>query len=82
MIKDTLLKGLSKEQIEKIKSCTNQDEILALAKEEGVELSDEQLDAVTGGGCTQMKCPFCGSTHIKWEGDRYVCDDCREFFIR
>ena len=82
MRKNTLLKGLSQEQINKIKSCKNQDEILALAKEEGVELTDEQLDVVSGGACTAMKCPFCGSKNVRFEGDRYVCDDCREFFIK
>ncbi|MDY6430979.1 MAG: hypothetical protein SPL00_04235 [Bacilli bacterium] len=51
-MKDELLKGLSKEQIAKIKACKNGEELLKLAKEENVELSDEQLEAVNGGGCS------------------------------
>ena len=44
-----LLKGLSEEQIAKIKACKNQQEIIELAKAEGVELTDEQLKAISGG---------------------------------
>ncbi len=48
-MREELLKGLTKEQIAKVKACKNSDEILALAKAEGVQLSDEQLEAVSGG---------------------------------
>ena len=48
-MKQELLKGLSEEQIAKIKACRNQEEILELAKAEGVELTDEQLKAISGG---------------------------------
>ena len=34
---------------EKLKSAKSVEELLALAKEQGVELSDEQLEAVSGG---------------------------------
>jgi len=49
MNKEELLKGLSTEQIAKIKACKSSDEMLKVAKEEGVELSEEQLAAVSGG---------------------------------
>ena len=52
MTRNELLKGLTPEQIEKVKSCKNRDELLALAKAEGIELTNEQLEAVNGGGCT------------------------------
>ena len=55
-MKQDLLKGLSEEQIEKIKACKTQEEILSLAKKEGVQLNDEQLAAVSGG---------CGSDNHK-----------------
>ncbi|HAQ52287.1 MAG TPA: hypothetical protein DCR12_05930, partial [Lachnospiraceae bacterium] len=60
-----LLKGLTDEQIKKVEECKNSDEILALAKEEGVVLNDEQLEAVSGGGCFgggDYTCPECGAT--------------------
>ena len=50
-MREELLKGLTEEQIAKVKACKNQEEILAVAKEEGIELTDKQLEAVSGGGC-------------------------------
>ena len=84
-MKKELLKGLTEEQIAKIKACKNQDELLALAKEEGIELSDEQLEAVSGGGCfsSSGKCEKCGSKDIKetyhngQTGEFYTCK-CRK----
>ena len=67
-MKQDLLKGLSQEQIAKVKACKNHEELLALAKAEGIELSDEQLEAVSGGICTStpdFQCPVCGSKDIK-----------------
>ncbi len=63
-MREELLKGLSKEQITRLEKCKDGKEILALAEEEGVELNDEQLEAINGGGCgsgKQIKCPNCGS---------------------
>ncbi len=85
-----LLKGLTEEQIKKVEACKNSDEILALAKTEGVQLSDEQLEAVSGGSCSSTnKCPECGSKNLRQisknvNGDStakmYKCCDCgREF---
>ena len=87
-----LLKGLTNEQIEKVKQCKNAEEILALAKKEGVELTEEQLAAVNGGFCeeTITKCPVCGSTNVKSEmpsgpADPYTnftCLDCGYFWSK
>lgn len=52
MARKVLLKGLSEEQIAKAKSCKNNSELLELAKEEGVELTHEQLEAISGGACS------------------------------
>ena len=70
-----LLKGLTEEQIKKVEACKNAEEILALAKEEGVTLSDEQLEAVSGGcgikdpyeyvvdETLEQTCPYKVATH-------------------
>ena len=85
MIED-LLKGLTEEQIAKVKACKNNEELLALAKEEGIELTDEQLEAVSGGVCTDTDvtpCPDCHSKdHVKKvqlagsSGKSYKCTKC------
>lgn len=54
-MKKELLEGLTDEQISKIRACKTQDEFLALAKQEGVELSAEQLSAVSGGACSSSE---------------------------
>lgn len=43
------LQSVTPEQREKAKSCKTPEELLELAKEEGYELSEEELDAVSGG---------------------------------
>ena len=57
------LEDLTPEQQERARSARSPEEVLALAKEAGYELTDEQLDAVSGGdswacwdvqGCTDV----------------------------
>ena len=85
-MREELLKGLTEEQKNKVKECKSTEEILALAKAEGVTLTDEQLEAVSGGACIEciIKCPKCGSgnwndeykeiNHIKYR--KFKCNDC------
>ena len=88
-MKEELLKGLTPEQIAKAKACKNQEELLALAKQEGIELSEEQLAGISGGGLCYstptFTCPKCGSTNVKvytltgpaskcWD---LTCKDCK-----
>lgn len=82
-----LLKGLSEEQIEKIKACKDSAELLSLAKAEGIELSDEQLAAISGGGliCSTptFTCPECGShnidaAHMNGSLHKYWDLDCKD----
>ena len=88
-MKKKLLKGLSEEQIAKVRACNNTDEILALAKEEGIELSDEQLQVVSGGGVcsvvsefgenltlTPYNCHKCGSNDVDGDGNKCTCKKC------
>ena len=47
---------LSPELMEKPKMCKSADELKALAEAEGVELSEEELGALSGGG-VEPECP-------------------------
>ena len=84
-MKEELLKGLSEEQIAKVKACKSLESLLALAKAEGIELTDEQLEAVSGGCFSSSgKCGKCGSTDISetyhnrgYAGEYYTCK-CRK----
>ena len=89
-MREELLKGLTEEQIKKVEACKSSEEILSLAKAEGVELNEEQLAAVSGGGCSNtVECRSCGSKNVKVisnnvsgipMGKMYKCRDCgREF---
>ena len=80
-MKQDLLKGLTEEQIAKIKECKNHEELLALAKAEGIELTDEQLATISGGGACSVisdigdkinptDCPKCG--YVWYVDDSYV----------
>lgn len=81
-MKEELLKGLTEEQITKLKSCSNAEEILSIAKEEGIELTDEQLETVSGGSICAPVCPFCGTKDDVFKGtteeteSKYVCKRC------
>ena len=86
-MKKELLKGLTNEQIAKVKACKNHEELLALAKAEGVELTNEQLNAVSGGGACSVisevgdyinpnDCPKCGANDPKKDGNKRTCKKC------
>ena len=84
-----LLEGLTDEQIAKVKACDGPEEMLAIAKEEGVELNEDQLEAVSGGNCvpTLKGCPRCGGNNlttvdINSDGSRvkYQCNACNCLF--
>ena len=52
-------RDLTDEQRAKVRSCESPEEMLALAQEEGLELTDEQLDGIAGGwsgGCSDYDC--------------------------
>ena len=51
IMRQDLLKGLSEEQIAKVRACKNPEDIFSLARHEGVELTDERLAAISGGAC-------------------------------
>ena len=41
--------GLSDDLKKKVTECKTAEELMELAKSEGIELTDEQLDAISGG---------------------------------
>ena len=43
-------KGLTQEQWDKLRECKTPEDILALAQAEGYELTDDELQQVSGGG--------------------------------
>ena len=78
-MREELLKGLSDEQKKKVAYCKSAEDVLALAKAEGVELNDEQLEAVSGGACdpNAYNCPKCGSSEIEHTGSgNFHCRSC------
>ena len=92
-MREELLKGLTKEQIARVKACKNGNELLELAKAEGVELTDEQLKAISGGGvCSvvsnigdainQSDCPFCGCNDVVVKDGWARCKGCGEKWNR
>ncbi|MBQ9042972.1 MAG: Nif11-like leader peptide family natural product precursor [Eggerthellaceae bacterium] len=52
---------LTEEQKKKVRECKTPEGLLALAKEEGYELSDEELEAVAGGAYIYCEVKQCES---------------------
>lgn len=86
-MKDELLKNLTDEQLEKARECKSEEELLDLAKKEGIKLTDEQLASVSGGcGAKQeeVACPICGNKNLDVDvryvnsSDQtiYTCPEC------
>ena len=64
------LEGLSPELKEKVLACKTTEELFELAKNEGMELTDDQLDAVSGGtiwySCDHEECAnYCARKDMK-----------------
>ena len=76
---------LSPEMQEKVRACKTAEEVLALAKEVGHDLTDDELDQIAGGavygGGTSWNCPNCNSTshhtiHTGTVNQQNVCNNC------
>ncbi|MBR3313640.1 MAG: Nif11-like leader peptide family natural product precursor [Atopobiaceae bacterium] len=68
---------LSEEQKAKARACKTPEDMLALAREEGYELSEDELDAVSGGGFwTEEKSNFATTQYDcnKLECNSFGCD--------
>lgn len=82
------LSDLSAELQAKMQKAASPEELLALSREEGIELSDEDLEKVSGGwdssGGGSLSCPICGSADVTIESiasssyleERRVCHSC------
>ena len=53
---------------EKLRACKTTDELLAVAREEGIELSDVELQGVAGGIDETMCAAYCGEYTVYPEG--------------
>lgn len=53
------------ELLEKLKSAKTSEELVSIAREQGIELTDEQLETVSGG--------------IEWTCQDFTCDKCKSF---
>ena len=67
MAMQDLFNKLTDDQKKKFENCKTPEELLALAKDEGFELTDDQLEALSGGAswagdCNKASCGGkCGS---------------------
>lgn len=85
---ENLFKSLTQDQIDKGKSCASFEELVTLAKNEGIELSDEQLEALSGGSVwdyfedTTATCSECGGETTWRSSDPapIVCPHCGHLF--
>ena len=85
MNKRKLLEGLTDEQVAKVKATKSHEELYALAKAEGIELTNEQLEVIRGGGiCSagyEVTCPECDSLDVEdLGGGKYKCRLCKKEF--
>ena len=48
---ERLFEGLTEEQKEAVRNCKKPEEIMELAANEGLELNEAQMEAVSGGAC-------------------------------
>ena len=73
---------ISAEQLKKASECTSREELLELADQEGIELTDEQLEQVSGGWGNDRRCPQCGSDNIVYDNylSIFICQDCLNEF--
>ena len=60
MVDPKYLENLTDEQKEKLKNCRDVNEVMALVDEEGYEMDEEQMAAVSGGGWGGCEMPeYC-----------------------
>lgn len=74
---------MTPEQLAKAEKCTTAQELLDFIRDEGIQLSDEDLEKATGGVSwdtrrTQMGiCPLCSGQNVQQHGFLLYCNDCQ-----
>ena len=58
-IPENILNNLTDEQKKKVEAAQSPEELLAIAKESGYELPDEQLKEISGGGWFKPSIIWC-----------------------
>ena len=87
-INENMFRDLSDEQKKQFESGPSPEEVLQLAKENGFELTPDQLENISGGGWGNNKgnirCPKCHSTNVSGgavgSGVLYHCNACDNVF--
>ena len=79
-------KNLDPELRAKVDACATPEEIVALAKEEGYALTDDEIDQISGGGVWNEDydgptCPRCGADGAWGNGSTYKCPACGYEFL-
>lgn len=69
---------ISAEQLKKASESKSREDLLELAAQEGIELTDEQLEQVSGGWGDERRCPQCNSDNIVYDSylSIFICQDC------
>lgn len=78
-------KNLTPEQQEKFLACKSPEDVRALCEDECLELSNEELDAISGGAGPDAQgnfiCPWCREYALRLNGDgTYTCSFCGKTF--
>ena len=76
------IKRITPELRDKAAGVTDPEELLKLAKAEGVELTDEQMENISGGDWDDSNnCPLRHRECEMRHGDAYYCPDCNLDFL-
>ena len=63
---ENFYESLTDEQRQQARECKTPEEMLALSKKWGVQLSDEELDSISGGSMWSNDCNLCPKDSKAW----------------
>lgn len=63
---ESIYEGLTEEQKQMAKECKTPGEMLALTSKLGVELTDEELDAISAESAWSNDCDYCPKDSNAW----------------